>query len=128
MRLSTNREQGPDLESRARVLDFELAHLARADRKIMMRKRERLDESERSGGHGAVRRARATVVAQRAALDAERELRVAAEAERDRLREAYEALKIQVELAHRRLVIAKAERVRASTKKDCLRSKDMARD
>jgi hypothetical protein len=53
----------------------------------------------------------ATVVAQRAALEAERELRVAAEAERDRLREAYEALKIQVELAHRRLVIAKAERV-----------------
>jgi transposase len=53
----------------------------------------------------------ATVVAQRAALEVERELRVVAEAERDRLREAYEALKIQVELAHRRLVIAKAERV-----------------
>jgi transposase IS66 family protein/transposase IS66-like protein len=53
----------------------------------------------------------ATVVAQRAALEAERELRATAEAERDRLREAYEALKIQVELAHRRLVIAKAERV-----------------
>jgi transposase len=53
----------------------------------------------------------ATVVAQRAALEAERELRTAAEAERDRLREAYEALKIQVELAHRRLVSAKAERV-----------------
>ena len=53
----------------------------------------------------------ATVVAQQAALEDERELRVAAEAERDRLREAYEALKIQVELAHRRLVIAKAERV-----------------
>jgi transposase len=53
----------------------------------------------------------ATVVAQRVALEAERELRAAAEAERDRLREAYEALKIQVELAHRRLVIAKAERV-----------------
>jgi hypothetical protein len=52
-----------------------------------------------------------TVVAQRVALEAERELRAAAEAERDRLREAYEALKIQVELAHRRLVIAKAERV-----------------
>lgn len=53
----------------------------------------------------------ATVAAQRAALEVERELRAAAEAERDRLREAYEALKIQVELAHRRLVIAKAERV-----------------
>src|SRR5215475_9191333 len=52
-----------------------------------------------------------TVVAQQTALEAERELRVAAEAERDRLREAYEALKIQIELAHRRLVIAKAERV-----------------
>lgn len=53
----------------------------------------------------------ATVVAQQVALEAERERRVAAEAERDRLREAYEALKIQVELAHRRLVIAKAERI-----------------
>ncbi|HEX7841260.1 MAG TPA: IS66 family transposase [Kofleriaceae bacterium] len=60
----------------------------------------------------------ATVMAQRAALEAEhaaleveRELRAAAEAERDRLREAYEELKVQVELAHRRLVIAKAERV-----------------
>jgi hypothetical protein len=51
------------------------------------------------------------VVAQQAALEAERELRAAAETERDRLQEAYEALKIQVELAHRRLVIAKAERV-----------------
>ncbi len=50
-------------------------------------------------------------MAQQAALEAERELRAATEAERDRLREAYEALKIQVELAHRRLVIAKAERV-----------------
>jgi hypothetical protein len=53
----------------------------------------------------------ATVVAQQVALEAERERRVAAEAERDRLRKAYEALKIQVELAHRRLVIAKAERI-----------------
>lgn len=53
----------------------------------------------------------ARLVAQQVALDAERERRIAAEAERDRLREAYEALKIQAELAHRRLVIAKAERV-----------------
>jgi hypothetical protein len=53
----------------------------------------------------------AQVVGQQAALDAERERRIAAEAERDRLREAYEALKVQAELAHRRLVIAKAERV-----------------
>jgi hypothetical protein len=53
----------------------------------------------------------AQVVARQAALDAERELRITVEAERDRLREAYEALKIQVELAHRRLIIAKAERI-----------------
>ena len=53
----------------------------------------------------------AALEAEHAALEAERELRAAAEAERDRLREAYEALKIQVELAHRRLVIAKAERI-----------------
>jgi Transposase IS66 family/IS66 C-terminal element len=53
----------------------------------------------------------AQVAAQQEALDAERERRVTVEAERDRLREAYEALKIQVELAHRRLIIAKAERV-----------------
>jgi hypothetical protein len=32
-------------------------------------------------------------------------------AERDQLRDVYEALKIQVELAHRRLTIAKAERI-----------------
>lgn len=53
----------------------------------------------------------ATVAAQQAALEAEREQRAAVEAERDQLRDAYEALKIQVELAHRRLAIAKAERV-----------------
>jgi hypothetical protein len=46
MRPSTNREQVPDRESRAHVLDFDLAHLALADRRIMMRERERLDESE----------------------------------------------------------------------------------
>ena len=53
----------------------------------------------------------AALEAEKAALEAERELRAAAETERDRLRDAYEALKVQVELAHRRLVIAKAERV-----------------
>jgi hypothetical protein len=53
----------------------------------------------------------AQIAAQHVALEAERERRLIVEAERDRLREAYEALKIQVELAHRRLVIAKAERV-----------------
>jgi len=65
----------------------------------------------------------ATVVAQQAAreaervaLEVERERRIAAEAERDRPREAYEVLKIQVELARRRLVIAKAERVDTAAK------------
>ena len=53
----------------------------------------------------------AALEAEQAALEAERELRAAAETERDRLREAYEELKVQVELARRRLVIAKAERV-----------------
>lgn len=53
----------------------------------------------------------ATVAAQQAALEAERERRIAVETERDQLREAYEALKIQVELARRRLTIAKAERI-----------------
>jgi hypothetical protein len=46
-----------------------------------------------------------------AALEAERALRAEAEAERDRLRAAYQALQLEVELARRRLVIAKAERV-----------------
>ena len=46
-----------------------------------------------------------------AALTAERELRASVEAERDRLREAYEALLRDVELARRRLLIAKAERI-----------------
>jgi transposase len=53
----------------------------------------------------------AQVIAQQEALEVERERRVTIEAERDRLREAYAALKLQVELAHRRLIIAKAERV-----------------
>jgi transposase len=46
-----------------------------------------------------------------AQLAAERKLRAHVEAERDRLREAYEALKLEVELARRRLIIAKAERM-----------------
>jgi transposase len=60
----------------------------------------------------------AMIAAQRGELDAraaalaeERALRTDAEAERDRLREAYEALKREVELARRRLVVAKAERI-----------------
>lgn len=53
----------------------------------------------------------ALVATQQAALEAERTRRTQAEAERDRLREAYEALTREVELARRRLVVAKAERV-----------------
>lgn len=53
----------------------------------------------------------AKVAAAQAALEAERALRADAEAERDRLREAYHALQLEVELARRRLVVAKAERV-----------------
>ena len=56
-----------------------------------------------------VERARRTnVEAERDQLSSDRD-RVASE--RDQLREAYEALKIQVELARRRLTIAKAERI-----------------
>jgi transposase len=53
----------------------------------------------------------ALVAAQREALEAERARRTDAEAERDRLREAYEALTREVELARRRLMVAKAERI-----------------
>ena len=54
---------------------------------------------------------RDALIAQQTALEAERERRTKAEAERDRLREAYEALTREVELARRRLVVAKAERI-----------------
>src|ERR1700755_1000452 len=54
---------------------------------------------------------RVALAAERAALEAERARRADAEAERDRLREAYEALTREVELARRRLVVAKAERI-----------------
>ena len=53
----------------------------------------------------------AALAAHETALAAERALREGVEAERDRLREAYEALKLEVELARRRLVVAKAERI-----------------
>ena len=56
----------------------------------------------------------ALVATQQAALEAERARRTDAEAERDRLREAYEALTREVELARRRLVVAKAERIDAT--------------
>jgi transposase len=56
----------------------------------------------------------ALVAAQQAALEAERARRTDAEAERDRLREAYEALTREVELARRRLIVAKAERIDTS--------------
>jgi hypothetical protein len=47
----------------------------------------------------------------RTELENERARRLDAESERDRLREAYQALQLEVELARRRLVVAKAERV-----------------
>jgi transposase len=53
----------------------------------------------------------ALVAKQRVALDEERAAHVATKAERDRLREAYEALTREVELARRRLIVAKAERI-----------------
>lgn len=49
--------------------------------------------------------------AERAAREAEQAAHLATKAERDRLREAYEALTREVELARRRLIVAKAERV-----------------
>src|SRR5215207_7867800 len=54
---------------------------------------------------------RAALDAQRAALAAERARRADVEAERDRLKEAYDALVREVELARRRLFVAKAERI-----------------
>jgi hypothetical protein len=54
---------------------------------------------------------RTALDAQRAALDAERARRADVEAERDRLKEAYDALVREVELARRRLFVAKAERI-----------------
>jgi hypothetical protein len=53
----------------------------------------------------------AALEATREQLEAERNAHVATKIERDRLREAYEALTRDVELARRRLVVAKAERV-----------------
>ncbi len=53
----------------------------------------------------------AALEAERTAREAEQAAHVATKAERDRLREAYDALTREVELARRRLVVAKAERV-----------------
>ena len=53
----------------------------------------------------------AALAAKHAAWEAEQAAHVATRAERDRLREAYDALTREVELARRRLVVAKAERV-----------------
>jgi transposase len=53
----------------------------------------------------------AALEAERVAREAEQTAHIATKAERDRLREAYEALTREVELARRRLVVAKAERV-----------------
>ena len=49
--------------------------------------------------------------AERAARETEEAAHLATRAERDRLREAYDALTREVELARRRLIVAKAERV-----------------
>lgn len=59
----------------------------------------------------ALEEKRAALEEERAAREAERAAHLATKAERDRLREAYEALAREVELARRRLVVAKAERV-----------------
>jgi transposase len=53
----------------------------------------------------------AALAVERAVREAEQAAHAATKAERDRLREAYEALTREVELARRRLVVAKAERV-----------------
>ncbi len=54
---------------------------------------------------------RAALVIERAARSAEQSRADEATAERDRLREAYRHLQLEVELTRRRLVVAKAERV-----------------
>lgn len=54
---------------------------------------------------------RAALAAERAARSAEQSRADEAVAERDRLREAYRQLTLEVELARRRLVVAKAERI-----------------
>ncbi len=53
----------------------------------------------------------AALEAERAALAVERSRADAAAVERDRLREAYRHLQLEVELMRRRLVVAKAERI-----------------
>jgi transposase len=52
-----------------------------------------------------------TLAAERCALAAERAAAAAVTAERDRLREAYQALQLEVELMRRRMFVAKAERI-----------------
>ena len=59
----------------------------------------------------ALRAERAARESERAAREAEVTAHLATKAERDRLREAYEALTREVELARRRLIVAKAERI-----------------
>jgi len=53
----------------------------------------------------------AALDAERVAREAEQAAHLATKAERDRLRDAYDALTREVELARRRLIVAKAERV-----------------
>jgi hypothetical protein len=58
-----------------------------------------------------IERMRAENLALRVALDAERERASSLEAERDRVRKAYDALKAELELMRRGILAAKAERV-----------------
>src|SRR5687768_7557924 len=53
----------------------------------------------------------AEIAVLRAALVAEKERSSALEAERDRLRKAYDALKVELELLRRKIFAAKAERI-----------------
>lgn len=61
--------------------------------------------------HAALQAEREAREIEREAREAEEAAHLATKAERDRLREAYDALSREVELARRRLVVAKAERV-----------------
>lgn len=121
----TEREQVPDRESR-RARSVSSAWLLR-DPIVRSRWSCVADSASTLDAIVAARIAalEAMVAEQQAALDAERAAReaeraarefeqaahLATKAERDRLREAYDALVREVELARRRLVVAKAERV-----------------
>jgi transposase len=84
--------------STASTQDALLARVAELERALADEQRARADEQ-------------LALAAERAARAAEQSRADAAVAERDRLREAYRHLQLEVELARRRLVVAKAERV-----------------